>query len=470
MADLPVEQLLNILNPPQSAYEFDPTGWIQTRLREHLWSKQQEILASVCNNRRTAVPSCHGSGKSYTASRAALWWVENKADPFVVTSAPSAPQVRAILWENMRRGHSAGRLSGEMLQVEWKINEHLVAFGRKPADYAPDAFQGIHHQHVLVIFDEANGIPYALWVAAISLLANEDCRMLAIGNPDDSASYFAKVCGPGSGWNTIGISAFDTPNFTDEVVPEPLARNLVSKLWVNEAAAEWGEDSPTYISKVLGRFPEDATDTVVPWSMINGAKIRESVVLEPIELGLDVGAGGDESVIQERRGMKISRKWVNHSRDTMEVVGLALQAIDETSATAIKVDTIGIGWAVGDRLHELYMEGKHGARVVRVNVGESSRAPDRFPKLRDQIWWEVGRELMDTVDLTEADDKLLSQLAAPRWSRDSANRIKIESKAETKKRLGHSPDHADAYLLAFYTDPSVGTIRSRADAIVGARI
>jgi len=47
----------------------------------------------------------------------------------------------------------------------------------------------------------------------------------------------------------------------------------------------------------------------------------------------------------------------------------------------------------------------------------------------------------------------VKQLIAPRWRPDSAGRIQVEKKDETKKRLGRSPDDADALLLAFYKPP-----------------
>jgi hypothetical protein len=89
--------------------------------------------------------------------------------------------------------------------------------------------------------------------------------------------------------------------------------------------------------------------------------------------------------------------------------------------------------------------------VVGVNVGEASTDPARFPKLRDQIWWEVGRELSQSGgwDLSELDDETIGQLIAPRWSPDSSGRVKVEPKEKTRERIGRSPDDADALLLAF---------------------
>jgi hypothetical protein len=60
------------------------------------------------------------------------------------------------------------------------------------------------------------------------------------------------VCKPGSGWKVIRISAFDTPAYTGEEVPEDLLIDLVSAEWVDERKKRWGVTSPIYTSKVLG--------------------------------------------------------------------------------------------------------------------------------------------------------------------------------------------------------------------------
>ena len=203
----------------------DPAAWPEVRLGEEVWSKQREIMTALRDHRRVAVRSCHGIGKSHIASRAVAFWLDAHppGEAFVVTTAPTYNQVRAILWRYIRQAHRKGNLIGKLNQTEWLIDGDLVGFGRKPADQDEGAFQGIHAAHVLVVLDEACGIPEQLWVAADALTTNEGCRMLAIGNPDNPSSYFYSVCRPTSLWHKIRVSAHDSPNFTGEQVSEKLA-------------------------------------------------------------------------------------------------------------------------------------------------------------------------------------------------------------------------------------------------------
>lgn len=459
------DQLKLAVDERQSAertdrWSTDPIRWVQERLGLTVWSKQAEIMEAVRDNRRVAVRSGHGVGKSWTAALVAAWWldVHPPGSAFVVTTAPTGAQVKAILWRYVRRLHNSAKLPGRVNQTEWHIGDEMVGFGRKPADHDEAAFQGIHAQWVLVIIDEACGIPEQLWIAADALATNEGCRLFAIGNPDNPVSHFRKVCTPGSGWHTIGISAFDSPNLTGEVVPKDVAQALVGKEWVEEKARDWGVDNPIYRSKVLGEFTTDGTHQVVRSSDVAKCRIapdqRPDRTATPVELGVDVGGGGDETVVRERRGNRAGREWRAHTDRPEQLAPMVLEAIKATGATACKIDSIGIGFGVIGELRNMADRGLHDCMIVAVNVAEKASDPDKYTNLRAELWWDVGRGLSERQgwDLSGMDnaDTTVAQLLEPRWSIDAQGRIKVEPKEDIICRLGRSPDNADALLLAFY--------------------
>lgn len=431
----------------------DPSLWITERLGEFLWSRQRQILESVRDNRRTAVHSAHEVGKSFVAARAAAWWIDTHppGEAFVVTSAPTFPQVRAILWREITRAHARGRLPGRVNQTEWFMPvpsgaEELVGFGRKPSDVDPTAFQGIHARYVLVLFDEACGIPKALWDAADSLIANDTSSFLAIGNPDDPATEFGEVCKPGSGWNVIGISAFDSPNFTGEDVPESVKPLLIGRTWAEEKARKWGESNPLYIAKVLGQFPETADGGLIPPRLIADAQARWGSMESsgPVELGVDVGAGGDSTVICLRDGPNARIVAANKNPDTMQTTGLVIDTIRRHGAERAKVDPIGVGRGVVDRAKELR------APAYGVNVGAQAFDREAFANLRAELYWALRERFFDgDIAIPPDDDELASELVSLRFERTSRGQIRIEAKEDMQKRGLHSPDRADALVLAF---------------------
>lgn len=449
--------------------DVDLAAWVADKLGEHLWSKQREVADSVHEHRRTAVKSCHSAGKSHLASRIALHWIDSHppGEAFVVTTAPTYAQVRAILWRYIRQGHRKGQLVGRVNQTEWHYDDQLVAFGRKPSDTDEAAFQGIHARFVLVILDEAGGIPEQLWVAADALTTNPECRILAIGNPDNPSSHFRKVCDSGL-WNVIRIAAADTPNLSGEDVPSALRRLLISAEWVEEKAREWGTDSPLYLSKVEGDFPGDDPHSVIRASDLAAcAATREPSPDDgPVELGCDIGGGGDETVIRERRGMVAGREWRNRHDRPEPVADSIITAIRETGASVVKLDAGGIGWGVAGLVRDRLKAESLTCEVVPVHFGASPSDGKKFLNLRAEMWW-TGRELAEAGarhlenpghtgwDLSAAANVgvTCAQLAEPRWDLDPKGRIRVEPKDDVTKRLGRSPDNADALLLAFYTPP-----------------
>lgn len=458
------DRVLARLFPQPDPFADDPVGWVDERLREFLWSKQREVARSVVHHRYTAVPSAHDTGKSFSASRLIAWWIGSHpaGSAFAVSTAPTATQVEVILWREIGRAHRKGDLPGRITSGAvpmWKLGDEIVAYGRKPQDLtspedAAAAFQGVHAPYVLVVLDEAGGIPKWLWDAVDTLVTNENARVLAIGNPDNPASQFEKVCRPGSGWNVIPISAFDTPAFTGEDVPEDLLQVLVSQTWVDERKRRWGESSSLYTSKVLGRFPEETEDTVIAPSLIAKAQLNSTLPgLELGQYGADIAdQGHDRTVIYRNRGGVVRLVSVLPRQTTMKTAGGLKRLILETKLEVpMWVDGIGVGAGVLDRLREQDLP------VRGFIASERARNPRKFANRRAEAWWGA-RTLFEEglIDLDPADEDLAAQLSGPKWHNDSAGRIVIESKKDMAKRGLPSPDHADAFVMSLLAPPVSG--------------
>lgn len=319
-----------------SDYLRDPVGWCRDKGGEFMWERQRAILESVRDNRYTAVHSAHDMGKSKVAANAITWWIDSHApgEAFVVSTAPTAAQVSAILWREITSMRAKTNAPGKINRAgypQWYVDSILAGYGRKPADYEESAFQGIHARYVLIVVDEACGIAKHLFDAVDALATNEYARVLAIGNPDDPGSHFASVCKPGSGWHVIHLDGLRSPNMTKarvighksegfgyanprypylhalmeaekipystEKVPDDLRPLLISELWVEERIKRWGgipEDarlafepaelqdlvrrrcaqSPIFQAKVRGVFPSAGAEGVIPLGWVQLAVNR----------------------------------------------------------------------------------------------------------------------------------------------------------------------------------------------------
>ena len=446
--------------------QASPEWFWQAVLGGRPWGKQLEILQSVWHNPKTAVRSCHGAGKSWSAARVGISYLCAFPGSIVVTTAPTGRQVKMILWQEWRRAVKASKrpIGGELLKVEHRMADGWYAFGF--ATDIPENFQGIHARHILVIADEAAGIAPNVAEAIDSLLTSENARLLAIGNPTDPNGWFAGLF-KDPGVTKIHIAAFDTPNFTvfgiteediaegtwEQKITGPLPYpELVTPAWVAERYRKWGPTSPMYIARVRGDFPEAGDNTLIPLSWVEAAMERwyEMPEGEPREMGVDVARfGGDESAIAYRAGRKVVKLEAWRKQDTMETAGRARAGRAEFGACMIKVDAIGYGAGVVDRLQE------QREPVVGIEVSRAPIDEERFADLTSELWWNL-REMLNPDPLANPnpialppDDELLGQLTSRRYSYTSRGQVKVESKDEMKRRGLPSPDRADAVVLAF---------------------
>jgi hypothetical protein len=461
---------------PERAPITDPVRWAREGLNLAPWSVQREVMRKVAETgpdapRRIGVPSGHGVGKTALAAWVAAWWIGEASYPgarFLVTSAPSDPQVKGLLWKEINRAHYRASLPGKITgltstsgPVTWHIGDELVGWGRKPQDLADpvqamQAFQGIHApEGVLVILDEATGVPDWLWKAALSLMTNESSRILAIGNPDDPSSTFAEYTAPGSGWWVRHISVFDSPLFTGEPVSEVARASLVGPAWVRDAEQDYGgTDNPLYQSKVLGLWPDVSNELVISPRLVRRAWENELPGRVRGTYGLDVARSprGDWSALYRVRGgvARFVDAWrglpiTANDDEEDSTVSRTYRHVSQTPAVPVVVDVDGLGAGAYDGLKA---KRDPSVPVVPFSAAGPARRPDRFDSRRSELWWDF-REAMarGEVDLDPEDEQLAAQLQTPKWRLDGRGRRHVETKAELAKRGKKSPDRADAVIM-----------------------
>ena len=450
----------------------NPTGWLINNTTSRFWSKQKEIANAVVRYPRVSVRSAHDTGKSFTAAQMTAWWlsVHPLGSAFVVTTAPTAPQVEVILWREIGKVKRSANLPGRITSgniPKWKTaNEEIIAYGRKPADLknateAAQAFQGIHARYILVIMDEACGIPEWLWNAVETIATNKFARVLAIGNPDVPETPFEKTHLPTSRWKSLKISAFDTPAFTGEDVPVALLTDLVSPDWVDARKQEWGEQSPLYMSKVLAEFPEVSEETLIHPRLIQMAQFADrskEALDDPGRFGLDIArsANKNENACYRNRAGHLRLEFANYEANTMRTAGRAVRLLNRTGGNVpMVVDTVGVGGGVHDRLKE------QGFPVQAFVASEAPTTPTnkkRFVNRRSEQWWNFRKQFeQGMIDLpsTEEDAKLISQLMSIRYIIRSDGKILVEPKEDMEDRGLPSPDRADAAMMACADNPTL---------------
>jgi hypothetical protein len=410
---------------------------------------QVELLDAVAAPaiRRVSVRSGHGVGKSTGVALAAVWHVLMRVPSKTVVTAPTSSQLFDACFAEMKNVAKRLKppfdnlleLKSDRIELKSHPESTFISCRTSRAEQ-PEALAGVHSPSVLLIADEASGIPSSVFEAASGSMSGHSATTILTGNPTRNTGFFYDTHNRlREDWYTMHVSCVDSPR--------------VSEDFVEDMKRRYGEDSPAYHVRVLGNFPPSEEDTVIPVSLIEHAMANDIKVHEDTIAiwGLDVARqGGDASVLAKRQGPVIHPLTVWRNLDLMQLTGAVKAEYDAMPPSKrpaeIIVDSNGFGAGVLDRLREL------GLPARGLNVSERAMAKDTYLNLRAELWFKMKMYLEGMDVSLPRDDALYAELAAPRYHFTSAGKLQVESKDSMKKRGVASPDRADAVALSLAND------------------
>lgn len=431
-------------------YRNNPVAFVKEVLGMEPDDWQAWMLQEIAKGtRQISIRSGHGVGKSSAASWAMLWFLLTRYPVKVVVTAPTSAQLFDALFAELKS--CARRLPPALLELI-EIKQERIELKSDPTGAfisartaraeSPEALQGVHSENVLLVADEASGVAEQVFEAAVGSMSGEHATTLLLGNPTRTSGFFFDTHNKNrDNWKTRRVSCVDS--------------RLVSPQFVKQVADAYGEDSNAYRVRVLGEFPKADDDTVIPLVLVEDAMARD-VQTAPgaaIVWGVDVARFGDDATAlakrQANRLIEPVRKW--RKLDIMQVVGVIKAEYDAcepgNAPQEILVDSIGLGAGVVDRLRELKLP------VRGINVSESPALKGSYKNLRTELWFKAKSWFEQRDCSLPKDDELCADLVSVKYlSPDSAGRLAIESKDQTKKRIRRSPDVADAFMLTFASD------------------
>lgn len=432
-------------------YRNDPVLFVQEVLGQEPDDWQKEFLVAIAaGKRQISVRSGHGVGKSTAASWAMLWYFLTRYPVKVVVTAPTAAQLFDALFAELKSwvlrlpdGLKA-LIEPKQERIELKADPTGAFISARTARAeSPEALQGIHSDNVMLVADEASGVPEAVFEAAIGSMSGENAVTLMLGNPTRTSGFFYDSQNKNRDkWHAMRVSCLDSKR--------------VSPAFVQSVIDSYGEESNAYRVRVLGEFPKSDYDTVISLGLVEDAMARDirNAASTPVIWGLDVARMGDDATALAKRqaGVLLEpvRKWRN--LDLMQTVGVVKaewDALEEKERPVeILVDSIGLGAGVCDRLREL------GLPARGINVSESPALKNSYTNLRSELWFKAKAWFEQrTCALPKGSEELCADLVSVKYHPpNSSGRIAVESKDQTKKRLRRSPDLADAFVLTFASD------------------
>ncbi len=450
----------------RKTYAEDPVAWVHDFIPSFdLVEYQAEILDSLARTHRVATRAPRGAGKTAPASLATLWFANtfDGLDWKVVATAGGWRQLIKFLWPEIHKWARAidfeklGRPRYTNLELQGMSLKLTTGEAFGVASDNPDLIEGAHAENLLTIIDEAKAVPAKSWDAIEGYFSDPGHKLvLALSVPGEPAGRFHEIHSRKPGyeeWTSIHVTT-----------ERALAAGRIEQDWVDARGRQWGEDSPLYRTYVKAEFA-GSEDAAIPLAWIEAAQGRwtEEQTAPLIQIGVDVAdTGEDQTVIGKLHGTRVAELEYHDERGAVgegvqATVGHVWKATGFGAATVpVVVDSIGVGAGVVGQLRE------KGVNVVGFNAGEATDWTDestelRFVNKRSAAWWNL-REILHPDNPTPIslppDELLVGDLASPKWLPvTSGGKVRLEPKADIKKRLGRSPDSGDTLAMLFWTDP-----------------
>jgi hypothetical protein len=377
------------------------------------------------------------------------WAMSTCPDCRVLCTANTENQLRTKTWPEVSKWQRLAITSHWFKTTATAVasidTEHSMTW---KADAVPwsetntEAFAGLHNQgkRIVVIFDEASNIADKVWEVAEGAMTDEETEIiwLAFGNPTRNTGRFREC-----------FSRYKHRWITKQIDSRTV--DGTNKAQFAKWEADYGEDSDFFRVRVRGVFPRASSLQLIPTDWVRAAMTREAVSFtnDALVMGIDIARGGDDSnVVRFRRGLDARtippfRMPGSETRDTTRFIAKVCDLIAEYQPDAVFVDSTGVGGPVADQLRRLCP----ATSVIDVNF--ASMAPDQhYCNMRTYMWWRVRESLR--AGLAVDDDPALEQeLTSPEYTHNQRDQVALEKKVDIKKRLGISPDDADALALTF---------------------
>lgn len=450
-------------------YWDNPVWFAEDMLGFHADPWQEKVLLDLATNEKVSVRSGQGVGKTGLESIVITWYLCTRPFPKVIATAPTRQQLYDVLWAEISKWLSKSKIENLLKWTKTKIymngfEERWWATARTAV--RPENMQGFHEDYMLFVVDEASGVADPIMEAILGTLTGYENKLLLCGNPTKTSGVFYESHNRDRDmYKTHRVSSLDSPR--------------TSQTNIAMLKRKYGEDSDVFRVRVLGEFPKGEADSLIS---LEAAEHAVETVVDmsnafTLNVGVDVARfGDDKTIIAPRIGYRVLELQQYSKKDTMETVGNIIRTVErlkkentQINKVVVKIDDDGLGGGVTDRLKEVNRQKRLGYIIVPIKNGSKADDSNHYYNKSAEMW-DTLREILDdnlskflqgepgVIELPK-DDTLIKQLSNRKYKVDSKGRIELESKEEMKKRIGESPDRADAVIYSFakdgYTDLSM---------------
>jgi hypothetical protein len=395
---------------------------------------------SVAEALRVAVVSGHGIGKTALTAWIILWAMSTRPHLAGVVTANTKAQLNDKSWRELSVWHkrAINQRWFKWTATKFYQADHPETWFVSAVPWSkekPEAFAGLHAEHVLMIFDEASAVDNCIWETAEGAMTTKGAIWLVLGNPTRNSGRFYECFGRYKHrWITRQIDSRQAKK--------------ANKAQLDQWVSDYGEDSDFVRVRVRGVFPRAGSNQLISSEAVSAARgkhiIEQAFIHAPKIMALDVARhGDDQSALAIRQGLYCFPLKAWRIPDLMRLADLVAQEYAEENPDALFVDAGGMGLGVIDRLRQLHIP------VFPVDFGGSPLDAQKFFNKRAEMWWGV-RDWLDSGGVLPDDEELCTDLTSPEYSYSGdKGQIQLEKKGDMKKRGLASPDKGDALAMTF---------------------
>ena len=437
-------------------WRVHPEVFVTEELKAEPDAWQLKALKAVADPTisRISLQACAGPGKSALLAWIGWWFLSCFGDigehPKGAAVSITADNLKDNLWAEL----SKWRDRSEWLKGVFEWTKERIFAKHHPetwfisfrswakvanAEEQGKTLSGLHSKYVLHLIDESGGIPLAVCRAAEQALSN--CvwgKIIQAGNPiSHDGMLYAAATTQRHLWHVIIITG-------DPADTERSPR--IDREWAQAQIDQYGKDNPWVMGYILGKFPPASINTLLGPDEVEEAMKRtykpEEYQYSQKRIGVDAARFGDDPwVLFPRQGLAAFKPIeLRHPRSD-EVAARLGTAKERWGWEMSFFDDTG-GYAAGaiDSCIQA------GYPVTPINFAGMA-SDQRYYNKRAEMWFKMAEWVKRGGALPRLPG-LVAELTVPTYT-FSKGKFIMEDKDQVKKRIGRSPNYADALALTF---------------------
>ena len=423
----------------------DPRQGLDEWQRDHIWS--------VFQNERTSIRSAHGVGKTTNYALLTMLWLdcwEDTGDVIVVLTAPKfETQIEKILFREITKWYTRSAY----MQKHFEVLGHTIRSRRYPKTVlgiganSNDAarMEGFHACRLLVLVDEAKGVPDDMKTAIDGALTEDWNHIAAASVPGIKTGWFHDTqTKHRDRWNCFHVDGEKSPR--------------VSRAYVENMASTYGVESPVYQAKVKGEFADAGERSLYPYTWLEHVMDPDNwddLLVGPKAGGVDVARfGHHKSAITSLDGGRILSNDSRHGLSTVHCAAWVKEIGNQDGWDYCAIDPGANGAGVIDIL---VADAGVDFEIIEVPFGSSSwRADERNMEEEDcanaaaAMAWDTREAIRDGALGGSMPDELFAQMQAAEYDYTATLKIKVV-KHKDGEIVGDSPspDRMESLWLAW---------------------